>query len=59
MASALLPGPHGGSLVNLLVDEDRSVLLKEIALCCPYFIGVKSLLHLFHRGVLMVLSFET
>jgi hypothetical protein len=41
------------------VDEDRSVLLKEIALCCPYFIGVKSLLHLFHRGVLMVLSFET
>jgi sulfate adenylyltransferase len=35
MASALLPGPHGGSLVNLLVDEDRSVLLKEIALNLP------------------------
>jgi sulfate adenylyltransferase len=35
MASALLPEPHGGSLVNLLVDEDRSVLLKEIALNLP------------------------
>jgi sulfate adenylyltransferase len=35
MASALLPEPHGGSLVNLLVDEDRSALLKEIALNLP------------------------
>jgi len=27
--------PHGGSLVNLLVDEERSALLKEIAFNLP------------------------
>jgi len=35
MPSKSLLEPHGGSLVDLLVDEDRSALLKEIALNLP------------------------
>ncbi len=35
MKTALLVEPHGGNPVNLLVDEDRSALLKEISLSLP------------------------
>lgn len=35
MQHALPVEPHGGSLINLLADEDRSVLLKEIAFNLP------------------------
>lgn len=35
MKGAALVDPHGGSLVNLLVDEARSALLKDIALNLP------------------------
>ncbi len=35
MAKASLVEPHGGSLVDLLVDQERSVLLKDIALNLP------------------------
>jgi len=35
MKSASLVEPHGGSLVNLLVDEERSALLKDISLNLP------------------------
>lgn len=35
MKGAALVEPHGGSLVNLLVDEARSALLKDIALNLP------------------------
>ena len=35
MKGAVLVEPHGGSLVNLLVDEARSALLKDIALNLP------------------------
>ena len=27
--------PHGGSLVNLMVDEERAAVLKEIAMNLP------------------------
>ena len=32
MHKASLVEPHGGALVDLLVDQERSVLLKDIAL---------------------------
>jgi sulfate adenylyltransferase len=35
MPKASLVEPHGGSLVDLLVDQERSVLLKDIALNLP------------------------
>ncbi|NQT70555.1 MAG: bifunctional sulfate adenylyltransferase/adenylylsulfate kinase [Desulfobacteraceae bacterium] len=35
MNKASLVEPHGGSLVDLLVDQERSVLLKDIALNLP------------------------
>ena len=35
MNRASLVEPHGGSLVDLLVDQERSVLLKDIALNLP------------------------
>lgn len=35
MKGAALVEPHGGSLVNLLADEARSALLKDIALNLP------------------------
>ena len=35
MNHALAMAPHGGSLINLLVDETRAALLKEIAFNLP------------------------
>jgi sulfate adenylyltransferase len=29
------PTPHGGKLINLLVDEERAAVLKELSLSIP------------------------
>ena len=29
------PTPHGGKLINLLVDEERAVVLKELSFSLP------------------------
>jgi sulfate adenylyltransferase len=35
MKNVLEAEPHGGSLINLMVDEDRAAMLKDIALNLP------------------------
>jgi hypothetical protein len=47
-------GEAGGCVLclpNLPNEIFVALISSGLNLCCPYFIGVKSLLHLFHRGV--------